>query len=268
MIMVQQAIEVGAPLHTVYEQIAAFENYPRFMTGVEQVTPIGADRARWVMDVDGRRHEFDARITERSPDRRLAWSTTGGPRLAGTITLRPMGELRTQLVAQLEADPAVLMPGDRQARETLERRLERDLATFKGLVESGVLGTARTGEPVPAAANLSAAADRPVGAGAAGGRVRTGPVSPATVAARIKRRGDAPHPGAGWGAGVAPIASPAVGAADDDLPTPGRRIAGRSGALSGGVGGGRPSTGEQVQGADDPGDAAIHEDDRGGTLDH
>src|SRR3712207_7519650 len=70
MSMVQQAVEISAPLHTVYEQLAAFENYPRFMTGVEQVTPIGQDQTHWVMDVEGDRREFDARITERSVDQR------------------------------------------------------------------------------------------------------------------------------------------------------------------------------------------------------
>ena len=92
MSMVQQAIEVSAPLHTVYEQLAAFENYPRFMSGVREVTPIGNDRTHWIMDVDGKRREFDARITERSPDERVSWATVDGPLLAETITLRPMGE--------------------------------------------------------------------------------------------------------------------------------------------------------------------------------
>ena len=96
MSMVQQAIEVGAPLHTVYEQIATFENYPRFMTGVEEVTPLGGDRTHWVMDLDGHRREFDARITELSLDERISWSTTDGPLLSETITLRPMGETRTR----------------------------------------------------------------------------------------------------------------------------------------------------------------------------
>src|ERR1700750_1078158 len=111
MSMVQQAIEVSAPLHTVYEQLAAFENYPRFMTGVEAVTPIGQHQTHWVMDLDRKRREFDAQITELSFDERVSWSTTEGPRLAETITVRPMGETRTQVIAQLEADLGFLMPG-------------------------------------------------------------------------------------------------------------------------------------------------------------
>lgn len=94
MSMVQQAIEVSAPLHTVYEQLAAFENYPRFMTGVRQVTTTGTDQTHWIMDVDGKRREFDAQIIERTPDERVSWSTMEGPLLAETLTLRPMGRRR------------------------------------------------------------------------------------------------------------------------------------------------------------------------------
>jgi uncharacterized membrane protein len=203
MSMVQQAIEVGAPLHTVYEQISAFENYPRFMTGVERVTPIGHDQTHWVMDLDGHRREFDAQITERSLDERVSWSTMDGPLLAETITLRPMGETRTQVVAQLEADIAFLMPSDRHGQETLSRRLKDDLATFKGLVESGVTGTA---------AVLGGASSKQL-SGRSGTIFGSGshpdPVSPASVAARIRRRTTAePDPGLSGGAtgkGTAPM---------------------------------------------------------------
>ncbi|GAA1599043.1 SRPBCC family protein [Actinoplanes couchii] len=212
MSMVQQAIEVSAPVHTVYEQLAAFENYPRFMTGVRQVTPIGADQTHWIMDVDGKRREFDAQIIERSMDERVSWSTMEGPLLAETITLRSMGETKTQVVAQLEADVAFLMPSDRHGQESLNRRLKADLTTFKGLVESGVLG----GRPIP---NAAASSKQMAGRSHSllpGLSMET--PSPATVAARIRNRtGPTPRPGAGWdngAAGTAPMGGRSTGSDD------------------------------------------------------
>lgn len=185
MSLVQQSIEVGAPLHTVYEQICAFENYPQFMTGVQQVVPIGSDRTHWVMDLDGKRREFDAQITELSLDERVSWATTEGPRLSETFTLRPVDETRTNVVAQLDADLAFLMPSDRHGQETLTRQLKNDLVTLKGLVERDV----------------------PMLSGASSKRLTARDLaSPASVAARVKRRGQEPHPGAGWGtSGAAPM---------------------------------------------------------------
>jgi hypothetical protein len=258
MSMVQQAIEVSAPLHTVYEQIARFENYPRFMTGVEQVTPIGADRTHWVMDLDGHRREFDAQITELSMDERVSWATTDGPLVSETITLRPVDETRTRVVARLEADLAYLMPSDRHGQETLIRRLKGDLVTFKGLVESGVLGVSSK--------QLTGRSPMP---------------SPAAVAARIGRRPAAgAEPGAGWGTSAGEMARMGTNAdvtsapgihsvADlDDVLPPGRRIGG-TGAIRGGAAGGSALRGGSApMGGRRPirdawGDGMIHEEERG-----
>ncbi|WP_433371073.1 SRPBCC family protein [Actinoplanes sp. CA-142083] len=281
MSMVQQAIEVSAPLHTVYEQLAAFENYPRFMSGVREVTAIGADQTHWIMDVDGKRREFDAQITERSLDERVSWSTTEGPLLAETLTLRPLGETKTQVVAQLEADIAFLMPSDRHGQASLTRRLKEDLTTFKGLVESGVLG----GRPKPVGSRPSP--KRPT-AGASTKRLSTmnnAAASPAAVAARIRNRN--PHPGAGWGTSAAEqsnasranlprhdlatnagtnvdiTSAPGIRSEHDldDVLAPGRRIA-KSGPISGGAAGSAPMGGRTTH-KDSWGDGMINEEDRG-----
>lgn len=152
---VQQVIEVSAPLHTVYEQLIRFENYPRFMSGVEQVTQVSDDRTHWVMDLHGERREFDAEIVERSPDQRVAWRSTEGPLLGETITLRPIGETRTQVVAQIEADIAALLPTDRHAQESLSQRLKADLAGLKQLVEQELRrGTPNFASPASVAARI------------------------------------------------------------------------------------------------------------------
>ncbi|MEU8229689.1 SRPBCC family protein [Actinoplanes sp. NPDC048967] len=259
MSMVQQAVEIGAPLHAVYEQIATFENYPRFMTGVQRVTRIGDDQTHWIMDVEGHRREFDAQITERSLDERVSWATTEGPLLAETITLRPMGETRTQIVAQLEADVAFLLPSDRHGQETLRRRLKADLDTFKGLIETGKLGDLQ----------LRGASSKQLGG------VPGNPASPASVAARA--RGGRPHPGAGWGTSAGEFSNANAGtdvditsapgitsAADlDDVLAPGRRIGG-SRSVSGGA---APMGGRSMGSRDVRGDGIIHEEERGGDHD-
>jgi ribosome-associated toxin RatA of RatAB toxin-antitoxin module len=263
MSMVQQAIEVSAPLHTVYEQLAAFENYPQFMSGVREVTTVGNDRTHWVMDVEGKRREFDAQITERSMDERVSWATTDGPLLAETVTLRPMGEMKTQVVAQLEADVAFLMPNDRHGQASLNKRLKADLTAFKGMVESGA-STKKLSRPIP---------------------------TPAAIAARARSRA---HPGAGWGtsagehsnasradlpvhgvgrtpmaAGVDITSAPGITSAHDldDVLAPGRRIA-TAGPISGGPAAGASARmGGRTTGRDAWGDGMINEEDRGSAHD-
>ena len=268
---VQQAIEVGAPLHTVYEQLATFENYPRFMHGVERVTRIGTDQTHWIMDLDGHRREFDATITERSPDERLSWSTTDGPLLAETLTVRPIGETRTQVIAQLEADVAFLLPSDRHGPETLNRRLKSDLDTFKSLCENGKFGTGASSK------QLSGRSSTIFGSGPQD--------DPASVSARVR----AADPGGGWGAstladkpdigggpgkarmGTANLGqnvdiTSAPGIKDahdlDEVLAPGRRIGGPGSAPGGAAGASAPMGGQSMS-PDNWGEGMINEEERG-----
>jgi carbon monoxide dehydrogenase subunit G len=289
--MVQQAIEVSAPLHTVYEQLAAFENYPRFMTGVEQVTPIGDQRTHWVMDVEGHRREFDAEITELAFDQRVSWATTDGPRLSETITVRPMGETRTQVVAQLDADIAFLMPSDRHGQETLNKRLKSDLDTFKNLCEGGKLGSVAGSGPGASSKQLAGRSSTIFGSGPL-----HDPASPASVAARARSGRKDAHPGAGWGTGGGTFgAQPDLGSGgtgsaklgdahmglsvditsapgikdshdlDDYLP-PGRLIGG-PGSIRSARGATAPMGGQAMSAKDDWGDGMINEEDRGSAHD-
>jgi len=275
MSMVQQAVEIGAPLHAVYEQLATFENYPQFMTGVERVTRIGDDQTHWIMDVEGSRREFDAQITERTLDERVSWATVGGPLLSETITLRPIGEARTQIVAQLEADVAYLLPSDRHGQETLAKRLKADLNTFKGLIETGKLGDSGRLRGASSKQLSGTSSTFFSGGRGVGGRTEAGrnPASPASVAARA--RGGRPHPGAGWGTSAGEFTNANTGtnvditsapgissAADlDEVLAPGRRIGG-SRTVSGGA---APMGGKAMEARDSRGDGVINEEERGST---
>jgi hypothetical protein len=122
-------------VHTAYEQLAQFECYPQFMTGVQEVRQVSDTTTHWIMDLDGRRTEFDAQITDCTLDQRVAWQATGNPKFAEAITLKPVGADRTQVIAELEADAKALLPSDAHAQESLSRRLKADLDGFKRYVE-------------------------------------------------------------------------------------------------------------------------------------
>jgi uncharacterized membrane protein len=133
---IKQTIEVNVPVHAAYEQLTHFEDYPRFMTGVTQVTQVSDTNTHWVMNLDGSQREFDAQITERKADHKVAWRTTGEPKLLSeSITLKSVSPACTQIIAELDADVAALMPGERHAQDALSRQLKTDLGRFKEYVE-------------------------------------------------------------------------------------------------------------------------------------
>jgi uncharacterized membrane protein len=74
------SIEVNAPLRAVYNQWTQFEEFPRFMEGVEEVRQEGEKRLFWKAKIAGRVKEWEAEITNQVPDQRIAWEVSTGAR--------------------------------------------------------------------------------------------------------------------------------------------------------------------------------------------
>lgn len=143
---VRESIDVAVPVRVAYERLCHFEDYPQFMSGVQQVTQLSENMAHWVMDLGGRQTEFNARVTERRPGELLAWQAVDGPHLAEKVTFQRLAEDRTRIIAELDIDAQQLMPSDAHAQDALNRRLKADLSGLKEYIEhgtsAGILGTA------------------------------------------------------------------------------------------------------------------------------
>jgi uncharacterized membrane protein len=133
---IEQSIEVAVPVRTAYNQWTQFEEFPRFMEGVEEVRQVDDTRLLWRTKVGGRQQEFDTQITEQRPDERIAWTATQGAEQAGVVTFHRVDDGRTKVMLQLEAEPegAIEKVGD--AVGVLKRRVKGDLVRFKELIES------------------------------------------------------------------------------------------------------------------------------------
>jgi len=132
---IEQSIEVEVPVSTAYNQWTQFEEFPRFMEGVEAVRQLDARKLHWVAEVAGQHREWDAEITEQVPDQRIAWRSTDGTRNAGVVTFHRLGDDRTKVMLQLEFEPdgAVEHVGDLLG--LVEHRAAGDLERFREFIE-------------------------------------------------------------------------------------------------------------------------------------
>ena len=133
---IEQSIEVEAPLRTVYNQWTQFEEFPRFMEGVEQVTQVDDTHLRWRTSFGGKTHEWDAVITEQIPDERVAWSSTAGKENAGVVTFHRLADDRTNVMVQIDWEPEGMVETLGGAVGSDDRRVKGDLERFKELVEA------------------------------------------------------------------------------------------------------------------------------------
>src|SRR5918998_3822088 len=92
---IEQSIEVGVDVRTAYDQWTQFEDFPKFMEGVEEVRQLDDTHTHWRTKIAGREKEFDAEITEQTPDQRIAWTSEAGAEHAGGVTLHPPDDSKT-----------------------------------------------------------------------------------------------------------------------------------------------------------------------------
>jgi uncharacterized membrane protein len=133
---IEQSIEVNVPLQTAYNQWTQFEDFPRFMDGVEEIRQLDDTHLHWVAEIGGQRHEWDAEVTEQKPDERVAWKNTGGKENAGVVTFHRLDEDKTRIMVQLDWVPEGIVEKVGDAIGASDRRVQGDLERFKELVES------------------------------------------------------------------------------------------------------------------------------------
>ena len=132
---IEQSIEVGVDVRTAYDQWTQFEEFPKFMEGVEEVRQLDDTHTHWRTKVAGREKEFDAEITEQTPDQRIAWTSEGGPEHAGVVTFHRIDDDVTRVMLQLDYEPEGLAEKAGDALGLVQRRVKGDLERFKALVE-------------------------------------------------------------------------------------------------------------------------------------
>jgi uncharacterized membrane protein len=134
---VERSIDVEVPVRTAYNQWTQFEEFPRFMEGVESVRQIDDSTVHWKAKVAGKQKEWDAHITEQTPEQVIAWEGFGDPDNLGRVLFEPNdGGARTKVSVAVDYEPkgAVEKAGD--ALGLLDRRIQGDLERFKEFIES------------------------------------------------------------------------------------------------------------------------------------
>jgi uncharacterized membrane protein len=136
MSIITETVEVGVPVRTAYNQWTQFEEFPRFMEGVERVRQVTDETLEWTADVFGQRRSWGARITEQKPDERVAWVSTEGERLDGTVEFQPVGTDRTRVDLTMRFEPTDTAEKAADALKIVETRVKGDLERFKEFIET------------------------------------------------------------------------------------------------------------------------------------
>jgi uncharacterized membrane protein len=133
---IEQSVEVQVPVRTAYNQWTQFEEFPRFMEGVEEVRQIDDVTLHWKAEIAGQKREWDAKITEQTPDQRIAWTDIGGATNAGVVTFHRIDDDKTKVMLQIEFEPDGALEKVGDALGFVKTRTKGDLERFKSFIES------------------------------------------------------------------------------------------------------------------------------------
>ena len=135
---VDDSIDVGVPVQQAYNQWTQFEEFPKFMEGIQSVQQLDDGHVKWVAEVRGETREWTTEITEQRPDEKIAWKTIGGEvKNDGVVTFEQVGDAQTRINVQMDVEgesSAENVAGDLLG--VVKSQVRGDLERFKQLIEN------------------------------------------------------------------------------------------------------------------------------------
>jgi uncharacterized membrane protein len=143
-VRVEEVVTINRPIEQVYEFWRNFENLPRFMRHLEEVTVLGNRRSRWRAKAPaGMTVEWEAELVQEKEHDWIAWRSLPGSQVenSGSVRFeRAPGARGTELRVQLQYQPPAGSLGRAFAwlfGEEPSEQIAEDLRRFKQLMETG-----------------------------------------------------------------------------------------------------------------------------------
>jgi len=132
----EKSINIGRAARAVFDAWCDFERLPELIEFIENMERFGR-RTRWTVNIDGKRFQWEAQITQVVPGQSIGWKSLSGPKHSGRISFAPVGDQTLVHVTMNYAPPlgefSSMLPIDQH----LEYWIERGLRDFKAALEKG-----------------------------------------------------------------------------------------------------------------------------------
>jgi uncharacterized membrane protein len=135
---IQDSIEVAVPVRQAYNQWTQFEEFPKFMEGIQSVQQLDDTHVQWVAEIRGESRQWTTEITKQQPDKTVAWKTIDGEvKNDGVVSFEQIagGQTRVNVEMDVEGESA----GENVAGDLLgvvKSQVRGDLERFKQLIEN------------------------------------------------------------------------------------------------------------------------------------
>jgi uncharacterized membrane protein len=132
---ITKSIEIDLPVTTVYNQWTQFEEFPQFMEGVNKVRQLDDQRLHWETEIGLAEREFEAEITEQTPDQVIAWRALGDTKHVGRVTFESLEASKTRVNLEMQHAPENFTEKAGDMLGIVGTRIQSDLRSFKKMIE-------------------------------------------------------------------------------------------------------------------------------------
>jgi hypothetical protein len=132
---IQQSVDIGVPIETVYNQFTQFEDWPNFMHRVKRLTQNDDCTVGFQTKIWGKNKEFTAKIDTQRPDERIKWEVTQGMTHRGVVTFHELGPNLTRVLLSFDVEPGGMIEKLARGMRYVKRAARADLHRFKAFIE-------------------------------------------------------------------------------------------------------------------------------------
>jgi uncharacterized membrane protein len=136
---IQRWTDVAVPVEQAYKAWTKFEEFPKFMHRVLEVKPEEEDKNKihWREKIWFSTREWDAEITDKRQNDRIAWKSVSGTHHSGVISFHRLDKNLTRVLVTVDFVPSGMIEKLGSGMRFAKRAVEGDLARFKAYVEFG-----------------------------------------------------------------------------------------------------------------------------------
>ena len=135
MAMIEAFVDVVAPIDMTYDQWTQFEDFPRFMEGVEEVEQLDPTTLRWRVELAGATREFVTDVVTQEPGSCIAWRSRDGQGHAGTVRFEELDDGATRVHVAMDYELQTWTDTVARALNLVDMRVKDDLRRFKAFLE-------------------------------------------------------------------------------------------------------------------------------------
>jgi uncharacterized membrane protein len=132
---IQRYTDVAVPVERAYDAWTEFEKFPEFMHRVLSVEEQDQDKIRWREKIWFSKREWEAEITDRRKNDRIAWKTTNGTNHVGIVSFHKLAPNLTRVMVTVDFHPTGIIEKMASGLRFAKRAVQSDLARFKAYVE-------------------------------------------------------------------------------------------------------------------------------------